>query len=225
MPSATVGSPRASCQWATGSWLVTMVERSWTRSSITSSRSAAWSGVSGRMRKSSIEQDVDAGPVGEEPGESSFGAGDGDLVEQSGCPQVDRGVAAADGGVGEGAGEVGLAEPGGADDGHAVVGVDPVRLGEGEDLGAFEAALSAEVDVFDGGRAAQLGRLQDSFQFAVAAFGELAVDEHGEAFLEAERGVVGVLALFEETSHHAGEPEGVQPVDGGVGEHVGSFHW
>jgi hypothetical protein len=53
-PQATVGSPRASCHMATGSWLVTMVERSPTRSSITSSTSAAWSEANGLKRKSSI---------------------------------------------------------------------------------------------------------------------------------------------------------------------------
>ena len=38
---------------STGSWEVTMVERSPPRSSMTSSRSAAWSGPSGRSKKSS----------------------------------------------------------------------------------------------------------------------------------------------------------------------------
>ena len=38
----------------TGSWLVTMVARSPARSSMTSSRSAAWSGVSGRISRSSM---------------------------------------------------------------------------------------------------------------------------------------------------------------------------
>ena len=48
MASATVGSPSPSCHRATGSWLVTMVLRSPARSSITSSRSAAWASASDR---------------------------------------------------------------------------------------------------------------------------------------------------------------------------------
>lgn len=39
MASARVGSPMTSCQWSTGSWLVTRVERLPWRSSINSSRS------------------------------------------------------------------------------------------------------------------------------------------------------------------------------------------
>ena len=93
-------------------------------------------------------------------GEAAVGAGDGEVVEQARAAQVEGGVAAADGGVGQGASQEGLAQPGGADDDHAVVGVDPVRLGEGEDLGALQAAVAAEVEVFDGGGEAQLGRLQ-----------------------------------------------------------------
>ena len=48
MASARVRSPRAWCQLVIGSWLVTMVERRWLRSSITSSRSAAWARAQAR---------------------------------------------------------------------------------------------------------------------------------------------------------------------------------
>ena len=67
---------------------------------------------------------------------------------------------------------------------------------------------------------------QHALQAPVGAFGELAVDEHGEAFLEAERRVVGVLALFEQAADHARQAQGAEPVNGGVVQHGGSFfHW
>ena len=64
MPSATVGSPSASCHMATGSWLVTMVDRSRARSSMTSSRSARLVGVERSEQEVVDGQDVDAGPGG-----------------------------------------------------------------------------------------------------------------------------------------------------------------
>lgn len=183
-------------------------------------------GAEGTDQEIVDQQDVDAGPVGEETGEATFGAGDGDLVEQAGAAQVEGAVAAADGGLGESAGEVGLAQRGGADDDDAVVGVNPVGFGERDDLGPFQAAWSSEVEVFDGGREPQAGCFQHALQAPVGAFGELAVDEHGEAFLKPECRVVGVLALFEEAADHARQAQGGEPVEGGVVQHVGSFfHW
>ena len=65
---------------------------------------------------------------------------------------------------------------------------DPVRLGQGEDLGAVQAAGVAEVDVLDGGGGAQLGGLEAALQPPAGRVGELAVDEQAEALLEAEPG-------------------------------------
>ena len=47
MASANVGSPMTSCHFSTGSWLVTMVERTPCRSSRTSSRSCRCSALNG----------------------------------------------------------------------------------------------------------------------------------------------------------------------------------
>jgi hypothetical protein len=49
---------------------------------------------------------------------------------------------------------------GGADDDDAVMGFDPVRFGQGQDLGALKASVAAGVDSLDGGGEAELGRLQ-----------------------------------------------------------------
>jgi hypothetical protein len=56
--------------------------------------------------------DLHASPACQEPGEASLGAGDSDLVVQAWPPQVEGGVSAADGCVGQSAGHVRLAEPG-----------------------------------------------------------------------------------------------------------------
>jgi hypothetical protein len=103
-----VGSAMAWCHMLAGSWLVMMVARSPARSSITSSRSAAWSGGERADEQVIDDQDADAGPGGQQPGEPSVAAGDGQVVEHPRGAQVQRGVAGADGGVREGAGQVGL---------------------------------------------------------------------------------------------------------------------
>src|SRR3954453_4748732 len=108
-------------------------------------------GVEGPDEEVVDEQDVDPRPGGQEPSDTPLGPGDGDVVEEAGAAQVEGAVAVADGGGGEGAGEVGLAQPGGADDDDAVVGVDPVGLGQSEELSPFRAAVAGEVDAFDGG--------------------------------------------------------------------------
>ena len=102
----------------------------------------------------------------------------------------------------------------------ALVVLRPVRLGEGEDLGAVQAAGVAEVDVLDGGRGAELGCFQAAFQPPVVPFGELAVDEQAEALLEAEPGVGGLLVLVGQGGGHGVEPQGLQSLDGGVQQHL-----
>ena len=67
--------------------------------------------------------------------------------------------------------------------------------------------------------------LEHACESPIAAGEELPVDEQAEAVLEAESGVVGLLALFDDAGGHGLEPKGVQPLDGRVGEHVCSFHW
>ena len=119
--------------------------------------------------------------------------------------------------------EPGLAQPRGADDHDGVVRADPVRLGQGEHLGSFEASGAGEVDALDGGGHPERGGFKHAVQPAVVALGELPVDKHGQAFLEPQRVVVGMLALFEQAPGHAGQPERVQPIEGGVGQQRCSF--
>ena len=84
------------------------------------------------------------------------------------------------------AGEVGLAEPGRADDDDVVVALDKACLGEAEELRTVEASPVAEVDVLDDGVGAKLGLFQVALESAVVPLGELSVDEQAEALLEGE---------------------------------------
>lgn len=148
------------------------------------------------------QQYVDAGPRGHEAGQATVDPGDGQLVEHAAGPQVEGAVAPADGGVGQGAGEEGLADPGRADDGDVVVRADPAAFGQAQDDGTFQVALAAEVEVLDHGIGAQLGGLEVAGHPAVLALGQLPVDEQPEALLEAEAVVGRRVGLFGHTGGH-----------------------
>ncbi len=92
--------------------------------------------------------------------------------------------------VGQRAGQVGLAGAGGAGD-HDVEGVtDPVAASQRHDGLAFEPASGFEVDVFDAGVGLpEPGVLEPPGELALFAGGVLGIDEHAEAFLEAELSV------------------------------------
>jgi hypothetical protein len=68
-------------------------------------------------------------------------------------------VALADGRLGEGTGDPGLAHLGGSDHDQVAVSLDPLRLGQAENGRPVEAARTSEVEVLDAGRGAQAGRL------------------------------------------------------------------
>ena len=123
------------------------------------------------------------------------------------------------------AGEVCLSDPRRAHDEDCLVLVHPVALGEVQHRLALEPAGTAEVDVLDHRGQLELRGLEHACESPIAAGEELPVDEQAEAVLEAESGVVGLLALFDDACGHDLEPKGVQPLDGRVGEHVCSFHW
>ena len=123
-------------------------------------------------------------------------------------------MALADGGLGEGAGDVGLAEAGGADDQHALVSGDPARLGELEDERAVKPAGGVEVDVLDAGLVTEAGRLEVAEEAAVLALLQLDIDQHAEAVVEGQRLVVGSLHLLLVGAAHAHEVEIVELVEG-----------
>ena len=107
MASARVGSPAASagCQASTGNWLTTSVERTWLRSSMTSSRSLASTMLGGVNRKSSSTSSPILASCAEAAHVASVAAAERQLRQQPRRAHVQCGVAAADGGVSQGAGD------------------------------------------------------------------------------------------------------------------------
>jgi hypothetical protein len=139
-----------------------------------------------------------------------------------GRAQVHRGVPVAHRRVRQSTGEVGLADTGRADDRDVVVAAHEARLGQGEHLWPLEASPAPEVDVLDDGVGSQLGLLQATLETAVLPLGDLPVDEHPEALLEAERLVVGPLTLLGEPGGHRHQPQGMKSLDGLVVEQSSS---
>lgn len=86
MASGTVGSDRRPCQWSGGSWLATMVERAWARSSSTSRRYTALGVGEGGEAPVVEDQEVDAGQLVEEPGVGAVAPGDAELGQERGAP-------------------------------------------------------------------------------------------------------------------------------------------
>ena len=80
-------------------------------------------------------------------------------------------------------------------------------------LGAVQAAGVAEVDVLDGGRAAEPGGLQAAVHAPAGPRGELAVHEQAEPLIEPQPGVAGLLVLLGQGGGHGVQPQGLQPVD------------
>ena len=71
MASAMVASPRASCQWATGSWLVRQLSP--VLDDLEQVRGLV--GSQGPEHQVVDEQDVDPGPAGQQPHQAAVGTG------------------------------------------------------------------------------------------------------------------------------------------------------
>ncbi len=174
---------------------------------------------SGRDQEVVEEQEPDLGELGEQARVAAVAACQTQVAEQTGGAHVERGMAAADGGVGEGTGDERLAAAGRPGDEQVVVGVDPAGLGQAEDDGAVEAAWGPEVDLLHADALAQLGRLQAQLEPPVITRLGLAVDEQAEPLLEAELQVLALLELLAHGLDHARQAHRLQLVEGLVDEH------
>jgi hypothetical protein len=105
-----------------------------------------------------------------------------------------------------------------------VVIPDERALGEAEDLRLLDAPAASEVDVLDHGVGPEFRRLQGALEATGLPLGELSVDEEAEALVEAESAVVRGSLLVGESRCHGGKLQGMEPLDGCVHEHGGSFH-
>ena len=129
------------------------------------------------------------------------------LAQEARETEVAYGVALAAGALAQGAGEPGLAGAGWPGDKEHRVLANPLAAGEVHNETAFEAALGAEVHVFDTGGEPKARELEEARQPTVFARGLLPVEEKGEAVLEAELREVGQPVLFLERLRHAEEAE------------------
>ena len=105
MASAKVGSPAASdgCQDSIGSWLMTSVERTWLRSSITSNRSLASMTLGGVNRKIVQYQHADLGQLRQATHIATVATAERQIRQQPRRAHVQGGVSTANRGVGQGA--------------------------------------------------------------------------------------------------------------------------
>ena len=139
-------------------------------------------------------------------------------MTSSGDAPVEHGLLLAAGLVGEGAGDEGLARSCCTEQDEIERLSDPVAGGELGQRGARDAASGAAVDVLDVGADAQLGLAQMAEIAPVLAVLGLALDQHGEAVVEAELLDIGEIALLLEGLGHAGEAELQHAFDIGLSE-------
>lgn len=121
-------------------------------------------GLEGRQSPIVDEEQVDAGQFFQQPGEAAVGLGQVELTEELGHVAVEGSEALSTGLVGQGAGQIGLAHPGGTGDEAVAVMADPVAGGQLLDGGALEATGMTEVDVLQTGALLEPGELQASGQ-------------------------------------------------------------
>lgn len=166
------------------------------------------------------DQQVGLGNLGHQLRVAAVGTGEGKLLQQAWQSLIEGRVAEPAGLVGQGAGEVALADAGGTGDEDIVSLGEVAAAGQGQHEVAIEPAGGFPVKILNAGALAQVGAAQTGAQAAAVAFGLFAIDHQAKTLLEAQR--VGGLAetLFLESLKHAGQLEGTQFVFGGVAEHA-----
>ena len=145
------------------------------------------------------------------------GSGDGQFLEEPRGADVAHGEAPSAGLIAEGAGEVAFAHAGGSGNDAVFVAAQPVTFSEGLDEGLVQASGFAVVDVFDTGILAQFGLFEARLQAPGVLFGFLAVEQQGEAFIEAQCVVAAGFELFAVGVVHPGQPQPLQFVEGRIG--------
>ena len=145
-------------------------------------------------------------------------AGAGELGDQFGDPAVEHRALLAAGLVGERAGEEGLARPGLSFDDQIQRLTDPVAGGELGQRRTGDAAPGTAVDVVEVGAHAQLSLAQMAQIAPVVAVLGFALNQHGEAVVEAELLDVGDIALLGEGLGHAGQAELEEAFDVGLAQ-------
>ncbi len=106
-----------------------------------------------------------------------------------------------------------------------VVHADPIADHELLEELAIEAARGAVIDVLDQRLLAQPGIAEPGGEFLVVPVGHFPVEQESQPFRMGEcRGLGGGLGLAEGFGH-AEQPELIELVEGGMGEHVDPPQW
>ncbi len=106
---------------------------------------------------------------------------------------------------------------------------DPAEVAHGADHGRIEMSGGyVSVEILEARRLRERRDPQPLTEAGILAFGELVLQEHGEAFLEAQGAGVGIAELALEGAEHAGEFEFIEQLQQGFDQHGESpfgGHW
>ena len=180
--------------------------------------------ILGERQKTQIvqEQKIHLGPGGQETGGLAGLPGQGDLGEEPGSAEEETGEAQKAGLVPEGPGEKGLAHSRGTDDEEVFVGADPFASGEFLKQRAVQAPGGPVVDVLETGGLADPAFGQTPDKLLVLPLEKFPVGQEPETLLEGEVPGRGGVDQFPKALGHDGEPEAMELVDRGMGQHGGS---
>ena len=134
------------------------------------------------------DQAIDPGQAREQRRVGAVGARERQFLEEPRQPTVERPVALATRLLAEGAGQVGLPDPGGAGDDDVAVLADPLARGELADERPVEVSARRIVKVFEAGLGdPQFGVFQVPRQLPVLSGEDLGVHQQGQAAVEVHR--------------------------------------
>src|SRR4029077_14707240 len=141
-------------------------------------------------------------------------------IEQPRHALIEDGAIVSAGLMTERTGKPTLADASWTDDDQILMSIDPVTGDEFLEQRFVEPAWRLHVDILDDRRLTQASELEAGGETFVLTIDSLAVDHHRNAFLEGERGDIGLSPLLLQCFGHAGEPECDQAVVGGMREHI-----
>ena len=122
--------------------------------------------------------------------------------------------------MGQCAGDIALADAGGTRNEAVVMLANPTATGERQHGGLVEVPGVAVVDVFNGGRQAQLSLAQADLQSVAVAFSHFPIHEQSEPVFKRKPLVAVLVSLFFERFGHAGQAQLLQFVNGRLVQHV-----
>src|SRR5215471_12188014 len=225
MASARVGSPIRLCQRSTGIWLVISVAPRPYRSSMISSISWRCSGPSGSRPQSSRISSLTPPSARISRGVAAGAARQHEIAEHARDALIEHRAIVAAGLVAEGASKPAFADPGGALDDQVLGLFDPTAGNQGLEQCAVETAGGAVIDVLDHRLVAQPGKAQPCPQPPFIAVSGFTVEQQTKPFGVREPGALRVCLQLGESARHAGEPELMKLIDGGVGQQETPPQW